>query len=79
MPVALRGYLTGSVNLYWVIGQLLGQGVIRGLAHNKSERSYRIPFGLQWAFILPIFVGIWFAPESPWVADPFPRQFLSCD
>lgn len=71
MPVALRGYLTGSVNLCWVIGQLLGQGIIRGLAHNNSAWSYRIPFGLQWAFILPIFVGVWFAPESPWVRVPF--------
>jgi MFS transporter, SP family, general alpha glucoside:H+ symporter len=66
MPVALRGYLTSSVNMCWVIGQLLGQGVIRSLVNNSSEWSYRIPFGLQWAFILPIFVGIFFAPESPW-------------
>jgi SP family general alpha glucoside:H+ symporter-like MFS transporter len=74
MPVALRGYLTGCVNLCWVVGQLLGQGIIRGLAHNNSEWSYRIPFGLQWAFILPIFVGVWFAPESPWVRVPVLRQ-----
>jgi MFS transporter, SP family, general alpha glucoside:H+ symporter len=66
MPVALRGYLTSSVNLCWVIGQLIGQGVIRSLVHNNSKWSYRIPFGLQWAFILPISAGIWFAPESPW-------------
>lgn len=66
MPVALRGYLTSSVNLCWVIGQLIGQGVIRALVHNDSKWSYRIPFGLQWAFILPISIGICFAPESPW-------------
>ena len=66
MPVALRGYLTSSVNMCWVIGQLIGQGVIRSLVNNNSKWSYRIPFGLQWAFIVPIFTGIFFAPESPW-------------
>ena len=66
MPVALRGYLTSSVNLCWVIGQVIGQGVIRALVHTNSKWAYRIPFGLQWAFILPISVGIFFAPESPW-------------
>jgi SP family general alpha glucoside:H+ symporter-like MFS transporter len=49
-----------------VIGQLLGQGIIRSLVQNTSKWSYRIPFGLQWAFILPISIGIYFAPESPW-------------
>lgn len=28
--------------------------------------AYRIPFALQWMWPLPLFIGIWFAPESPW-------------
>jgi MFS transporter, SP family, general alpha glucoside:H+ symporter len=66
MPVALRAYLTSNVNMAWLIGQVTGVGVIRGLVHNNSVWSYRIPFGLQWAFAVPILVGVAFAPESPW-------------
>lgn len=40
--------------------------VIRGLINNTSQWSYRIPFGLQWAWSVPILVAILFAPESPW-------------
>jgi SP family general alpha glucoside:H+ symporter-like MFS transporter len=66
MPVALRAYLTSSVNLCWLFGQLIGVAVIRGLVNNTSQWSYRIPFGLQWAFAVPILAGVTFAPESPW-------------
>ncbi|OCT51065.1 Alpha-glucosides permease MPH2 [Cladophialophora carrionii] len=66
MPVALRAYLTSNVNMCWLLGQICGVSVIRGLVHNNSEWSYRIPFGLQWAFAVPILVGVFFAPESPW-------------
>jgi MFS transporter, SP family, general alpha glucoside:H+ symporter len=66
MPVVLRSYLTSNVNLCWLIGQLLGSGIVRAMIHNTSEWSYRIPFGLQWAFAIPILVGVCFAPESPW-------------
>lgn len=65
MPVALRAYLTSSVNLCWLFGQLISVGVIRGLVNNTSEWSYRIPFGLQWAWSIPILFGVSFAPESP--------------
>jgi MFS transporter, SP family, general alpha glucoside:H+ symporter len=66
MPVALRAYLTSGVNLCWLFGQLISVGVIRGLVHNTSQWSYRIPFGLQWAWSIPILLGVLFAPESPW-------------
>ena len=66
MPVALRAYLTSSVNLCWLIGQLISIGVIRALVNNTSQWSYRIPFGLQWAWSIPILAGVLFAPESPW-------------
>jgi SP family general alpha glucoside:H+ symporter-like MFS transporter len=66
MPVALRAYLTSNVNMCWLVGQICGVSAIRGLVHNNSEWSYRIPFGVQWAFAVPILVGVFFAPESPW-------------
>jgi SP family general alpha glucoside:H+ symporter-like MFS transporter len=66
MPVALRAYLTSNVNLCWLIGQIVGTGVLRGLINLQSQWSYRIPFALQWMWAVPILVGVLFAPESPW-------------
>lgn len=66
MPVALRAYLTSNVNLCWLIGQLIGNSVLRGCLRFKSQWSYRVPFGLQWVWAIPILIGVFFAPESPW-------------
>ena len=67
MPVSLRAYLTSNVNLCWLIGQLVGQGVLRALVNVRSEWSYRLPFGLQWVFGAPLLFLMLFAPESPWL------------
>ncbi|UZP35058.1 hypothetical protein NXS19_002874 [Fusarium pseudograminearum] len=66
VPSAIRACLLSNVNMCWVIGQLLGTGVLRSLVHNESEWSYRLPFALQWAFAIPLLIAIMFAPESPW-------------
>jgi MFS transporter, SP family, general alpha glucoside:H+ symporter len=66
MPTILRAYLTSNVNMCWLVGQIISVGIVRALVHNTSEWAYRIPFGLQWAFAVPILVGIMLAPESPW-------------
>ncbi|RDW83567.1 uncharacterized protein DSM5745_03893 [Aspergillus mulundensis] len=65
-PLVLRGYLTTFVNLCWVMGRLISTGVLTGTLSIPSQWSYRLPFALQWAFPLPLFVVAWFAPESPW-------------
>jgi len=65
-PMALRGYLTVYVNLCWAIGQLISAGVQAGFSGVASSLAYRIPFAIQWAWPLPLFVILWFAPESPW-------------
>ncbi|KAJ5343664.1 uncharacterized protein N7506_003488 [Penicillium brevicompactum] len=65
-PVALRAYLTTYVNLCWVFGQLIASGVLKGLAERSDQWAYRIPFAIQWAWPIPIFIGVYFAPESPW-------------
>ncbi|KAF7713834.1 MFS-type Sugar/inositol transporter [Penicillium ucsense] len=65
-PVALRGYLTTYVNFCWGLGQLIGIGVIRSMLNRDDEWAYRIPYGLQWMWPLPLFIGIMLAPESPW-------------
>lgn len=65
-PVALRGYLTTYVNFCWGLGQLIGVGVISSMINRDDEWSYRIPYGLQWMWPLPLLIGIFLAPESPW-------------
>ncbi|GFZ50428.1 Alpha-glucosides permease MPH2 [Saitozyma sp. JCM 24511] len=65
-PVALRPYLTAYVNLCWVLGQVIASGVLRGVLNWDSQWAYRVPFALQWIWPLPILIGCFFAPESPW-------------
>ena len=43
-PLALRGVLTASVNLMFVIGQFIAQGCAAGLETRLDEWSYKIPF-----------------------------------
>ncbi|KAM0349474.1 hypothetical protein ACHAPZ_007833 [Fusarium culmorum] len=65
-PVALRGYLTTYVNFCWGLGQEIGIGVIHSMLKREDEWAYRIPYALQWIWPLPLLIGIFFAPESPW-------------
>lgn len=65
-PLVLRVYLTTYVNACWVIGQLISSGVLRGIVSSSDPHAYRIPFAVQWVWPLPIIIGIYLAPESPW-------------
>lgn len=65
-PTALRGHLTSFVNLCFVIGQLLGNGVTAGTQKRDDHWAYKIPFALQWFWILVLLPGLTFIPESPW-------------
>lgn len=65
-PLALRGYLLAFVNLCWVIGQFVAAGVLEGLVNNTTQWAYRVPFAVQWAWPLPLFVLALLAPDSPW-------------
>lgn len=65
-PVHLRAYLTTYVNLCWVIGQFLASGILRAMVERDDEWGYKIPFALQWIWPVPLALGIFFAPESPW-------------
>ncbi|KAK2003805.1 sugar porter family MFS transporter [Colletotrichum falcatum] len=65
-PTALRGHLTSYVNLCFVIGQLLANGVTAGTSKLDTHWAYSLPFALQWFWILVILPGLLFIPESPW-------------
>jgi len=65
-PNVLRPYLTMLVSLAWSIGYLIGTSVLRGFLSMSGEWAYRIPFALQWVLPIPLAIGIYMAPESPW-------------
>ncbi|OCK82274.1 general substrate transporter [Lepidopterella palustris CBS 459.81] len=66
-PAALRGTLTSYINLCFVMGQLLANGVTAGTNQlGNTHWAYSIPFALQWVWVLIIIPGMPFAPESPW-------------
>lgn len=65
-PMAIRGHLTSFVNLCFVIGQLLANGVTAGTSKLTNHWAYSLPFALQWVWCAIIFPGMFFVPESPW-------------
>ncbi|KAF2732675.1 sugar transporter [Polyplosphaeria fusca] len=65
-PLAMRSVSTSYVNLCFVTGQLLGNGVAAATKDLDSHWAYSIPFALQWFWCLLIIPGMYFAPESPW-------------
>lgn len=65
-PTVLRGYLTTFINLTWVIGQLISAGVFRGVQGMDGKWAYGIPFAIQWVWPIPLLVGMFYCPESPW-------------
>ncbi|KAF1845867.1 sugar transporter [Cucurbitaria berberidis CBS 394.84] len=68
-PIKLRGYLANYVCLCWALGQLMAAGVLTSFSSNTTQWAYRIPFAIQWVWPIPLFLILWFAPESPyWLA-----------
>lgn len=65
-PVALRGHLTSYVNLCFVMGQLIANGVTAGTQTMGDHWAYSLPFALQWVWVAVILPGLPFVPESPW-------------
>ncbi|KAJ8127554.1 hypothetical protein O1611_g6082 [Lasiodiplodia mahajangana] len=65
-PIPLRHYLTSYVNLCWIIGQFISSGVLVGLEPRTDVWGYKIPFAIQWVWPIPIAIGTYFAPDSPW-------------
>ncbi|KMP00780.1 maltose permease MAL61 [Coccidioides immitis RMSCC 2394] len=65
-PVALRGVLTAYINLCFVIGQFIANGIAAATHGLDSHWAYSIPFSMQWIWPAIILSAIFFAPESPW-------------
>ncbi|KAM5353525.1 hypothetical protein ACJ41O_000175 [Fusarium nematophilum] len=65
-PAALRGYLTAWVSMCWGAGSFLATGVLRGSLDLAGDAGWRVPYGIQWVWVLPLFIVGFLAPESPW-------------
>jgi SP family general alpha glucoside:H+ symporter-like MFS transporter len=52
----------------WGAGILLSSGVVRAVAGLSGDLGWRLPFVLQWVWPIPLFIGAYLAPESPWNA-----------
>ncbi|KAJ7362354.1 trehalose transport-related protein [Mycena albidolilacea] len=65
-PIVLRHYLTAYINMCWGIGILLSSGVVRATLTINSDWGWRLPFVIQWVWPIPLILGAYFAPESPW-------------
>lgn len=65
-PAALRGYLTAWVSMCWGAGSFLATGVLRGALNLDGDAGWRVPYGIQWVWIPPLFLVGCLAPESPW-------------
>jgi SP family general alpha glucoside:H+ symporter-like MFS transporter len=65
-PIALRGYLTAWVNACWGIGILLSSGVVKSTTTMTGDWAWRIPFVIQWVWVIPLFLIVYFSPQSPW-------------
>lgn len=65
-PAAMRGYLTAWVSMCWGAGTFLATGVLRGSLNLTGDLSWKLPYGLQWIWIPPLFLVAYLSPESPW-------------
>ncbi|RHZ58686.1 hypothetical protein CDV55_103263 [Aspergillus turcosus] len=68
VPTVLRPYVTAYVCMCWGAGILLSSGVVRAVAGIEGDLGWRLPFVLQWVWPIPLFIGAYLAPESPWNA-----------
>ncbi|ETN41289.1 uncharacterized protein HMPREF1541_03224 [Cyphellophora europaea CBS 101466] len=68
VPIVLREYVTAYVCLCWGMGILLSAGALRAVDGLEGEMGWRLLFILQWIWPLPLGIGAYFAPESPWNA-----------
>jgi hypothetical protein len=68
VPTVLRPYVTAYVCMCWGAGQLLASGVVRATVTLEGDIAWKLPFMLQWIWPVPLFIGAYMAPESPWNA-----------
>ncbi|CAI5760526.1 unnamed protein product [Candida verbasci] len=65
-PSSLRYYTTTWINICWIIGKLIAAGCVKGISQMERPDAYKIAFAIQWIWPVPIIIGVYLAPDSPW-------------
>lgn len=50
VPLALRGALTGTLQMSWSIGSIIVAGATYGYNKRDDQWAWRVPLALQWIF-----------------------------
>lgn len=50
----------------WGGGITVSSGVVRAVVAIDGDLGWRLPLLLQWVWPVPLLIGVYFAPESPW-------------
>lgn len=50
----------------WGAGILLSSGVVRAVVNVNGDLGWKLPFVMQWVWPIPLLIGAYIAPESPW-------------
>lgn len=65
-PLKLKGPATTMINVFWLIGQLVSAGVLRGTSEIKNiDWSIKAPMLIQYSWLIPLLFVAFMAPESP--------------
>lgn len=48
------------------MGQFIASGVLRGSLTLEGDLGWKIPYAIQWFWPIPLLIGCYLAPESPW-------------
>lgn len=62
-PLAVRGAITGGMNLAIVLGNTIGYGVLREASTYSGKATYRILFAVPWGFVGVCLAILLFLPE----------------
>ncbi|KZL84062.1 maltose permease mal61 [Colletotrichum incanum] len=65
-PTAMRGYLTSWVSMCWGAGSFLATIVLRGSIELEGDLGWKVPYAVQWVWVVPLFIVGFCCPESPW-------------
>ncbi|WWC73879.1 uncharacterized protein I206_107851 [Kwoniella pini CBS 10737] len=65
-PIQLRGYLSAFASVGFGGGSFIASGVLRACLSITGEYGWRLPYALQWVWPVPLALGCYFAPDSPW-------------
>lgn len=65
-PMKLKGPATTMINIFWLVGQLVSSGVLRGVSEIGNPLwEVRVPMLIQYGWLVPLIAIVCMAPDSP--------------